>query len=120
MTSNALENSSVEDTSGVVTLDAVSEKYAKLVEVRDRFIEDYNGAVQGGSNVWATPEPLEALVDPINDELYNLGWMMAETPAKTEEMLLKKAAILADLVEDDEADLISRLTKSLLEDLRNR
>ncbi len=120
MTSNALENSSVEGTSGVVTLDAVAEKYSKLAEVRDGFIEDYNGAVRGGSSVWATPEPLEALVDPINDELYNLGWMMAETPAKTEEMLLKKAAVLADLVEDDSADLIASLTKSLIKDLKNR
>ena len=46
--------------------------------------------------------------------------MMAETPAKTEEMVRKKAAVLADLVEDDSADLISCLTKSLLNDLRNR
>ena len=87
MTSNALENSSIEGAASVTTLDAVAEKYSKLVEVRNGFIEDYNGAVRGGSSVWATPEPLEALVDPINDELYNLGWMMAETPAKTEEMV---------------------------------
>ncbi|MEM7747741.1 MAG: hypothetical protein AAF346_05780 [Pseudomonadota bacterium] len=120
MTSNALENSSIEGAASVTTLDAVAEKYSKLVEVRNGFIEDYNGAVRGGSSVWATPEPLEALVDPINDELYNLGWMMAETPAKTEEMVRKKAAVLADLVEDDSADLISCLTKSLLNDLRNR
>lgn len=117
MSSHALESTSKERQSSSTTLEAVSEKYTRLTEVRDGLASDCNVAVRGSSNVWTSAEPLEQLIDPIDDELYNLGWLVAETPANTPDMIRKKAAILADLVEHDGSDLVSCLTRSLLRDI---
>ena len=118
MTSNAVERISGGNIRHLQTLDAVAEKYTKLVDVRDGLAANFNGALQAADELWSAEDPTETLFDPITDELHKLGWIVADSPATTLGMVKKKAEILADLIEDDESDLVSCLTKSLIDDIR--
>jgi len=99
------------------SLQSIHEKFERLREVRN-FVREHHGHdwLQGRKD-GKTSEPPNEILDPIDDELFRLAWLAVNLPTNLPCGVQHKAAILAELVEDEPDDLVSTLTRSLLQDL---
>jgi len=115
---NAGENKS-QGIANPACMRAISEKFERLTQIKSDFSQDLGSEAIGLPGAKQTRELLESFIDPIDDELYELGWLASETPSANKDHMRRKAAILEELLEDDPTDLIACLTRSLIQDLKH-
>ncbi|MEM7748768.1 MAG: hypothetical protein AAF346_10985, partial [Pseudomonadota bacterium] len=114
---NADKNKS-QDISNPACLRAISEKFQRLTQIKSSFSQEFSAEVIGLPGTKQSNELLETFIDPIDDELHELGWLASETASANKDHMRRKAAILEDLLEDDPTDLVACLTRSLIKDLK--
>ncbi|MEM9357809.1 MAG: hypothetical protein AAGB04_16520 [Pseudomonadota bacterium] len=119
MHSNNAEENKSQGISKPACLRAISEKFQRLKQIKSDFSQDLTAEVVGLPGAKQSSDLLETFIDPIDDEIHELGWLASDTPARNKDHMRRKAAILEDLLEDDPTELIACLTRSLIRDLRH-
>ena len=113
-----------QDTAGLVesdlpnlTLQAIWEKFDRLKSCRDEAFILASG--NAPSEDWAPAhDNLQSkVIDPIDAQLYELAWAAVNLPAFTRQDLRLKALILEEYLVEDDDDLATGLTRSLLNDV---
>ena len=115
---NRADENSNSHVSGQLCLEAISEKFERLNRIKDICSQDFGLEVFGRNTSGQSNEMLERFVDPIDDELVQLGWLASDSVAMDRHSIQLKAEILDTLLENDPNDLISSLARSLIKDLR--
>ena len=115
---NRADENSNSHASGQLCLRAISEKFERLNRIKEICSKDFGLEVYGINTAGQSNEMLERFVDPIDDELVQLGWLATDSVAKDQQSIQLKAEILHTLLEHDPNDLVSSLVRSLIRDLR--
>lgn len=102
-----------------VCLHAVREKFQRLNSIKDICSKDFGIELFSKSLPDRSNEILESFIDPIDEELVRLGWLVTEVEATNVASIQCKADILNALLEDDPSDLVASLTRSLIKDLQS-
>lgn len=98
-----------------VTIDAIWSKFKRLQKIRDESMSDVAADAEAGLPLSASIN--DKVLDPIDDELFQLAWLAADSKGASSDDILRKALILTEYLEDNSDDVTQALARSLVTDI---
>jgi len=113
-----LQNDNQEEwLSNSVTIEAIWSKFIRLQKIRDESMADVAAEADAGAGTSLSVSINDKVLDPIDDELFQLAWLAADSKGATANDIVRKAMILTEYLEENSDDVMQALARSLVTDI---